>query len=176
MSEDKQLFDVSAAPPSRASRWFDAVLQRKKPIIIVLVLVVIVGGFSYAMLTGKLSSLGCKLRYNKTCALNEGAKLLDVSKTQELAKVVDKMKKLDDYQADADLLYMATVYYINVGDVQNATKSYEQLSKVYKPNIGYSEKLGTRTVLLSDMKQSIDFMNNQSKQFKSNIRYLTQPK
>lgn len=108
----------------------------------------------------KLSPDACVKNYTKSCAIAEAKPLLDGSSNYDkLSKVVDKVKKINGYENDPDLLYIVTIYYINIGDGKNAQSYYDMLSKVYNSKAGFSKSFGTLKVQYSDMKGIIDYLN-----------------
>jgi len=120
-------------------------------IVLVIIIVLIIGGFFIYMgqsdrskktISSQGNKENCSNKSTKTClVLKEASGLLEPGKVKELSVVVDKIKKTQDYDKNPNLLYVILTFYINLSDGTNARKNFNLLKNTYKEDVGYNSLL-----------------------------------
>lgn len=76
-----------------------------------------------------------------TKVLQQARPALTRDATTELGKIVTDAQKHDNFSQDANCLYMAAIYYVNIEDTDNADKMLTKFDKVYDAEKGIAAEL-----------------------------------
>ena len=143
----------------------------KRPLILISVVLVIVGGVGFAA-RHAINRQSSQPKAPNACTskaangvLAQAAQSLGPDKVKELGESVNKIKTLKKYDQDPNCLAVLTIYFINISDAKNARTYYEQLNKLYQPT-SYDAVLGGKVPAPALMKRTVEFLEAQTKALK----------
>ena len=100
--------------------------------------------------------------------LNEAVKNLDPTKIQDLNATVEKIKRIDGYTNNQNLLYVLVIYDINRSDGDAGRKDLNRLKKVYS-KAGYDKVLSKIDASVpSTLEVQVKALEEQEQQVKKN--------
>jgi hypothetical protein len=104
------------------------------------------------------------------CTVTDSAALLKEASAHlsplaytQLQPIVQQIQKLKTYQQDPNCLYVVTTYYLDIGDVQHASQSFNELKQAYNPSQGYSKYLGDIPMGVSALQSQLTFVEQNAK-------------
>lgn len=136
-----------------------------KILIILILLLLFVAGLTYYKNTQTSSS--CNGKNDNPIYIN-AAKVINPQASAKLKVVVDQISTSSGSNKDPNCMYIATVYYLNIGDSNNARLYFDKFNKVYDSKVGLVKVLAASQINTNRLKQSIEIIENSSKQSKSN--------
>ncbi len=124
-------------PSSGANSRFLIIGMVVVPIVVLVGVAVLLGSYRTTKTVTAVQKNACTTTAG-TVLLTDAAKNLDPAKDAALAKDVEKIMQLQDYDKDANCLNVVTTYYINVSDYDNAKVNFAKLQDVYDSSQGFS--------------------------------------
>lgn len=147
--------------------------HKKRWVVVAAIIVVIVLAAAGAMwwFTQKKSvdekgNSGTHIAASKICSdelISEANAPLANSDQVALGAVVDKITPLKDFDRDPNCLYVTLQYALASGNATQSNDYYNKLSRVYDSVTGYSHAFTVNLAPLSSLKQSVDFIVQNSK-------------
>lgn len=149
----------------------DKIFSKKIIIFALSFLIIVTGPF---LLIDKLSKKDpyahCKVAFNKSCAVNEISKISDATDTAKVNDLSEKIKNIDNYQQEPDLVIILVRDSINISDPVSAR---EYINK-YKDLLASGKKISkTSSFTEADvirMESEITFLEKQMKE-NPGVRY-----
>lgn len=93
----------------------------------------------------------------------------------ELMAYYSKVGELKTYTENPNLVYICTVYYINIEDTKNASSCYESLKVAYARSGGYDQVISPFAVSPEKLHEQIDNLIQYDRQVQNNSRMVTEP-
>lgn len=125
--------------------------------------------FIYRTTTNKLTTQ-CNGREDSKI-YKDSAMLLAPVVSGQLGRAVDKIKLEPKFDEDPSCLYLLTTYYLNVSDIENATKYFTLFDKKVNQNKKVVSFLGDAKSLDSSLKTKITILQNSIKNLNTNRRF-----
>jgi flagellar basal body-associated protein FliL len=152
----------SGATPSHKTRWI---------VVAAVVLVIVASAVVWWLMQKKSAdenpaNSGVHIAASKICSdelIGEANAPLANSDQVALGAVVDKVTALKNFDHDPNCLYIALQYSLASGNATQSSDYYNKLSRVYDSVTGYSRVFTVNLAPLSSLKQSVDFIVQNSK-------------
>ena len=93
----------------------------------------------------------------------------------QLMAYYSKVEELKTYKGNPNLLYVCTVYYINIEDSKNASACHELLKVAYAKSGGYDRVLSSFATAPEALQPAVDGLKLNSNQVQSNSRLMREP-
>lgn len=109
--------------------------------------------------------------------LKEAGGYLDISQTDKLKPVIDKIKNLKDYQKDPNCLNPIVTYYFYTNNYNDAQSNLDLLVARYDSKKGFSSDLGPKARSLDGLKADVAGLKQlKDKKYNGHVRTLEPPK
>lgn len=155
------------------------IFARPYMIVLSVVFVAIIGVSLYAAHTrSEKQANDKKAAVNAKCPddlLRQANSLLN-GDSSALQAIVSNIQANSGYDQDANCLNVVTVYYVTVGDADNASASFAKLQKVYTPKQGFNTTIGTNLWNIDTLKSAVENAELAKQQAIANSKQFTSSK
>jgi hypothetical protein len=167
---DAKLVVVSGGPSSPNKKKF-----RSIGLILTCVLLIVIGLVIFRYFKDKnvtSSSTVCSNTSNSPI-LKQAANALNKGNIDNLKQSIDQIQGLTNYQKYPSCLYPIVNYYINIGNINQASLYLGKLNNVYNPKNRYNPLFGYDARSPAVLSAEITFMKNSIQQTEQNERALS---
>lgn len=135
-------------------------------VVAVLIVLGVMWWFMQKKSANEKTNSGTHIAASKVCSdelIGEANAPLVNSDQVGLGAVVDKITPLKDFDRDPNCLYITLQYALASGNATQSSDYYNKLSRVYDSVTGYSHAFTVNLAPLSSLRQSVDFIVQNSK-------------
>lgn len=161
----------------------------KKLSVFLIVAIVVLGCLTYVVISRTNHRAGSKTepttspsqitsncsndRTPRCLLLREAVPLLDPGKVRDLAKTVEKIKELANYDKDPSMLLVIFTYHVNLSDAQNARATLNQLNKQTASHQKYDPLLDKIPHSPKQLEELVKILEEGQKRAKNNFWGIT---
>lgn len=145
--------------------------SRQRPSKKRIVLLIVAGVLVLALVSFGVYTLQSSSKDSAICSpqlIKKAVPLLDPEKLAELKPINDEILAKSNYANDVNCVYIVTNYSINSSDTVAVQRHYDQLVKIYNPEVGYSSEFGNNTISPDDVKRILEFLKTQDAEQNNN--------
>lgn len=157
--------------------------NRKKLLVIPVVVMLALGVYWFNQHRSKSKKVennykltNCIQDQTKECVLlNNSLEYMQKLPPAQLMAYYSKVEELKTYKDNPNLLYICTVYYINIEDSKNASACHELLKVAYAKSGGYDPLLSSFAIAPDALQSVVDSLKLNNSQVQNNSRLMTEP-